>query len=223
MRHCLAILVCVWIGGQAAAAEMGVQVDRLTCEYAANPLGLDVAQPRFSWTLHSDQRGQVQTAYQILVADKWDSGKVDSNRSVHVVYQGQKLASGEKCWWKVRVWDLQGRPSPWSKPATFEMSLLEPGDWQGKWIGPAEGAPSPLLRKEFPIAKKIKSARAYISGLGWNELYINGSKVGDRVLDPATTYYDNDQPFELGSRVLYVTLDATEYLKKALRQNLWAN
>lgn len=58
----------------------------LTCEYAVNPLGLDVVKPRFSWILESDERGQMQSAYQILVAsseeklnadagDKWDSGE----------------------------------------------------------------------------------------------------------------------------------------------------
>ena len=73
---------------------------------------------------------------------------------------------------------------------------------------------APLLRKEFGITGKIKHARAYISGLGWGELFINGRKVGDHVLDPATSYYNNDQPIKLGSRVLYVTLDATDYLRE---------
>ena len=115
----------------------------LKCEYAANPLGIDAAQPRFSWVLQSSRRGQMQSAYQVLVAsseeklkgnlgDKWDSGKVDSDRSVNVAYRGKALASGEKCWWKVRVWDKADRASAYSKPATFEMGLLKKSDWQGK-------------------------------------------------------------------------------------------
>ena len=188
----------------------------LKCEYAVNPLGIDTLRPRFSWTLESMRRVQKQSAYQILVADKWDSGKVASGRSVHVVYGGKALTSAEKCSWKVRVWDKDGKVSAWSKPATFEMGLLEKTRWQGKWVGAGSKnkISAPLLRKEFEVGKILKRARVYISGLGWNELYINGKKVGDHVLDPATTYYNNDQPYKLGSRVLYVTLEATELLKK---------
>jgi alpha-L-rhamnosidase len=64
-----------------------LEFQNLRCEYLVNPLGIDVAEPRFSWTLESDRRGQAQTAYRILVAsnpklldketgDLWDRGKV---------------------------------------------------------------------------------------------------------------------------------------------------
>jgi alpha-L-rhamnosidase len=76
--------------------------------------------------------------------DKWDSGKVASEKSVNILYQGRKLSSGEKCYWKVRVWDKNGQASPPSKSAAFEMGLLKKSDWQGKWIGmgKSESAPS---------------------------------------------------------------------------------
>jgi len=223
-----------------AAAETALRVDQLSCEYATDPLGIDVAQPRFSWILHSERRGGMQAAYQIVVAgsaealgadvadNKWDSGRVESDQSVHVVYQGKKLSSGEKCWWKVRVWDQDGNPSPYSKPGTLEMGLLRPGDWEGKWIamGGAGGilpgktaapepntSPAPRFRKEFEIDGRIRRARVYVSGLGYYELYINGKRVGDRVLDPATSNYHNDQPYEMPSRVSYVTYDVADYLK----------
>lgn len=197
----------------------------IRCEYTDNPLGLETQRPRFSWILTSSQRGQMQTAYQILVAsspenlskgkgDKWDSKKLASDKPVNVVYEGKELKSGEKCWWKVRVWDKDGKAGVFSEPATFEMGLLKQSDWRGQWIGADTSISSPLLRREFAISGKIKRAKAYISGLGWNEFYINGKKVSDHVLDPATTYYNNDQPFELGTRVLYVTHDVTEYLQK---------
>ena len=196
----------------------------LKCEYAVNPLGIDVVQPRFSWVLESSQRGEMQTAYQILVAsseeklkddiaDKWDSKKVISDQSVNVAYEGRELASSEKCCWKVRVWDKDDTPTLWSNVATFEMGLLHNDDWQGVWIGAGKSISAPLFRKEFKLAQEIKQARVYISGLGYYELYINGKKVGDHVLDPGTTYYNNDQPFELHSRVLYVTYDVTDYLR----------
>ena len=117
----------------------------LKCEYAVNPLGIDVVQPRFSWVLQSSQRGEMQTAHQILVAssegklkgdiaDKWDSKKVISDQSVNITYEGTALVSGEKCYWKVRVWDQDGKASAYSRAATFEMGLLQNDDWQGIWI-----------------------------------------------------------------------------------------
>jgi len=130
-----------------AASTMPVN---LQCEDHSNPLGLDVAQPRLSWQVQSDERDQRQTAYEILVAgsperlksnqgDLWDSGRVFSDETVNVVYAGKPLASGAPCFWKVRVWDKAGQASAWSAPAKWSMGLLEPKDWQGKWIGWEQG------------------------------------------------------------------------------------
>jgi len=129
----------------AGAQGSRVTAEELRCEYLIYPVGIDTPKPRFSWILQSNERGQMQSAYRVLVAsdektlasnrgDKWDSGKVSSDQSVNVPYQVKPLSSGEQCSWKVRVWDKRGRPSPWSEPATFEMGLLQKSDWQGKWI-----------------------------------------------------------------------------------------
>jgi len=189
----------------------------LTCEYAKNPLGIDTPQPRFGWVLESAKRGCRQTAYQLLlssseeklknnIGDKWDSGKVTSDESVNITYQGTSLVSGEKCYWKVRIWNQDEDVSPYSSPVTFEMGLMQPNDWQGQWIGAEKGISAPLIRKEFAIEKTITKARVYICGLGFYELYINGSRVGNHVLDPATTDYDK--------RILYVPYDVTHLLKE---------
>ena len=129
-------------------------VSDLRCEYLHDPLGIDDLKPRLSWILQSDRRGTMQTACQILVAsspellardkgDLWDSGQVESDRSTQVEYGGAQLQSREICWWKVRVWDERGTPTPWSEPARWEMGLLKPGDWQAKWID----APTFILSK----------------------------------------------------------------------------
>jgi alpha-L-rhamnosidase len=126
--------------------EQGIRVVDLRCEYLADSLGIDVAQPRLSWKLVSATRGQKQTAYQVLVAgdaamlredrgDLWDSGKVASDQSVHVVYGGSGLPSRTRCYWKVRAWDKSGKASAFSEPAVWEMGLLAPEDWSPKWIG----------------------------------------------------------------------------------------
>ena len=63
--------------------------------------------------------------------DLWDSAKQASNQSVHVVYAGKALQSNQSCYWKLRVWDKQGRVSAWSEPAVWTMGLCAPTDWQG--------------------------------------------------------------------------------------------
>lgn len=123
-----------------------VNTMHLRCEYHVNPLGIDVRQPRLSWQLESDKRDQQQSAYRILVAsspemllqqkaDLWDSGKVHSDESIQIEYQGKPLASRQRCYWKVMVWDQEGQPSAWSEPVMWSMGLLEPADWTAQWIG----------------------------------------------------------------------------------------
>ena len=197
----------------------------LQCEYAVNPVGIDTRRPRFSWLLRADGRGQNQSAYQILVAsseahlaagvgNRWNSGRVASSETAHVEYGGAALESNARCWWAVRVWDGDGNASGFSTPAVFSMGLLEAGDWQGGWIGAADSSISaPLLRREFTLDRAVRRATIHMSGLGYGELYVNGAKAGQSVLDPGNTYYSNDQPFALGARVLYVSHDVTELLQ----------
>jgi len=196
-----------------------LQPERLRTEMLENPIGIDAIKPRLSWALTSDERAQRQSAFQILVAsspealasdkgDLWDSGKIASAGTLHIPYSGVPLKSGQTAWWKVRSWDQAGNAGPWSEPATFEMGLLDPKDWGAKWIGRTtnpEAEPAPLLRTEFPINGGIKRARAYVCGLGYYELRINGEKIGDHVLDPAYTDFDK--------RVVYTTYDVTGALK----------
>ncbi len=153
-------------------AACSADVTSLRCEYRDNPLGIDAAKPRLSWKIEdrsqnagralanserpgealtgmaegkSEDRGQKQTAYQVLVAsspellakdqgDLWDSGKVASDQSIQVEYPGKPLESGRLCHWKVRVWDKDGKPSAWSAAAGWSMGLLGAVDWQAKWV-----------------------------------------------------------------------------------------
>ena len=198
-------------------------MENLRCEYHVNPLGIDNAQPELDWVLESKEHNQKQSAYQVMVSsaehgggDLWDSGKVLSNESVGVIYAGKALSSGQRVFWKVRVWDGEDKPTEYSHTAWWEMGLLAPADWEAKWIsGKPLGKltepemfadhPAPLLRKEFALEKKIQRARIYVSGLGYYELHLNGQRVGDQVLDPGWTTY--------GKRVLYSTYDVTTQLQ----------
>ncbi|MEI6075710.1 MAG: family 78 glycoside hydrolase catalytic domain [Verrucomicrobiota bacterium] len=143
------VLLLFWLFAVSTFAATAMTVDHLRCEHLENPLGIDVGQPRLSWINHSDRRGEMQTAYRILVAstsetlgkdqgDLWDSGKVASDQSVLVSYAGKTLDSRMRCYWKVLTWDKDGKASAWSEPAQWTMGLLKPDDWQAKWIGKDE-------------------------------------------------------------------------------------
>jgi len=128
------------------AAGFGAGV--LRCEYGTDPAAVETVRPRLSWVVETaaKDRGVRQSAYQILVAsrwdvldggagDLWDSGKVRSDQSVNVVYGGKPLESAQAAWWKVRLWDGEGRVSAWSQPGRWTMGLLKPADWRARWIG----------------------------------------------------------------------------------------
>ncbi len=216
MKPSIALLTLLM--GSLSGAHAAVTVADLRTEYAANPLGIDVARPRLSWGLQSAERAQRQTAYRILVAtseerlgegraDLWDSGRRDSGQSIQVEYGGRALVSRQRCYWKVRAWDKNGTPSPYSAVASWEMGLLSPKDWQGGWIGYPAGWPGRALyfRSEIEIHKPVRQARAYIAGLGYYELHLNGARVGDHVLDPGWTDYSR--------HVLYATYDVGGLLR----------
>jgi alpha-L-rhamnosidase len=133
-------------GVSFAQKSAEIAASRMRCEYLENPLGIDVTSPRLSWILASEKRVQVQSAYRILVAsskeklgqdtgDLWDSGKVMSDETIQIVYKGSPLKSRTHCFWKVMVWDRDGRASAWSDVAFWSMGLLSKDDWKAKWIG----------------------------------------------------------------------------------------
>ncbi len=210
-------------------ASAALHLTALTCEYFTNPLGIDVRQPRLGWQLISDARDVRQSAYQVLVArdaatlaaptklgqadtgDLWDSGRIESAQSHHVAYAGVALTSGQRCHWKVRVWDAAGQPSAWSEPAWWELGLLSPADWQAQWIAPgyeedlSDSTPSPLLRGTFTVNGVIKSARAYATAHGLYALELNGQPVGDALFTPGWTSYHH--------RLQYQTFDVTSQLQ----------
>ncbi len=193
-----------------------IRPDSLRCEYGVDPLGIDTARPRLSWILQSGERGQKQTAYEVVAAsslaklakgekDLWDSGQVPSGETTHVPYGGQPLASSQPVFWKVRVWDKDGRASAWSRPASWTMGVLRDADWQARWIGATPAAETLLLRREFVVKPRLQRALAHVCGLGQYEMTLNGRKVGEDVLAPGWTKYDQT--------CLYDTRDLTPLLR----------
>ncbi|RJP31413.1 MAG: alpha-L-rhamnosidase [Candidatus Omnitrophota bacterium] len=206
------------------ANASALTVDEIRCEYAVDPIGLEQEHPRFSWILRSDSLHQKQRAYQIIVArdmdklngemgDVWDSGRVESGRSIQIPYAGAALRSFQDYVWKVRVWDEKDVPSDWSRTGRWTMGVLHEEEWKARWITFPEDenqaeqntlSPLPLIRKEFQLAKKVRSANLFICGLGFYELFLNGEKVGDRLLEPGWTDYRDT--------CLYSTYDVSELL-----------
>ena len=179
--------VILFTGLPSAVTAAAVEVTQLRCEYRTNPLGLDVAHPRLGWVNTSAERGASQTSYQILVAstpellaknqgDRWDSGKTISDQQNQIEYNGQPLASGAACYWKVRTWDQSGKPGSWSQPATWTMGLLSPTDWQAQWIGNDDA---------YQVSAEVAAENRLLSlkGLKWVQMPKKGGKVsGDTYL-----------------------------------------
>ncbi|HLZ88710.1 MAG TPA: family 78 glycoside hydrolase catalytic domain, partial [Puia sp.] len=177
-----------------------VRVSHLLTENLPDPLSVDSKSPRFSWQLSSTDRNELQTAYELQVGDRpgdnavWNPGKVSSDQSVFVVYDGPALQAGKRYFWRVRVWDNKGRVSEWSKPAFWQMGMLAPADWKARWIQSSAkeepSQPSPLLRTTFTAKSGIASATAYITAHGLYEAQLNGQRVGDAFLTPGWTSYN---------------------------------
>lgn len=184
----------------------------LRCEYLDSPEGIDVSTPRLSWHIVSDRRGAAQSAFHLRVAsspallageeaDLWDSGCITSSSTNQIIYAGDALASGQECFWQVRVWDEHGVPSAWSTPSFWTMGLLNPADWRATWISESDDAPVPTSREilhlpparhyrtEFNATKHVRRAVVYASALGIYDLYCNGERVGDAYFQPGWSDY----------------------------------
>ncbi|MBI4977760.1 MAG: family 78 glycoside hydrolase catalytic domain [Spirochaetes bacterium] len=214
--------------------------EHITIEYREHPLGVDISAPRFGWT--ADQTPGKQTAYAIIAAvtpercnendaDLWNTGKVLSPENAQIAYAGKTLPSRTRVYCAVRLWDENDNAGPWQN-TWFETGFMNESDWQAHWIDDMHAphpddyrsGAAPMFRREFQLPEKIVSARAYIAGLGMYELFINGSRIGDAVLAPAQTNYDERKlrhmlyPFKdrTKKRVLYNVYDITAQLTGGL-------
>ncbi len=202
------------------AAGATARVVDLRCEYRKNPLGIDEIQPRLSWRMEAvDARARnlKQSAYQIVIAstekgaaagqgDRWNTGRVTSDRSTQIAYAGKPLASTDLVYWRVKIWDQDGQASAWSETANWSIGLLHPEEWKAKWIG-SNGTSEPHdpsspysnLKNAFwiepavpadagdvyfrfvfdvPTDRKLVDAIAVLGGDRGGEFYLNGNHVG---------------------------------------------
>jgi len=224
----ISFILCLIFGLGALKVWAGMEPGQLRTDMSEKPLGLDSQSPLFSWIVNSTERGTIQKAFEIwLSTDEkslengknlfWQSGKILGNQTFGIPYSGKELKSFTRYYWKVRIWNQNGEPSAWSKLSWFETSIMNLSDWKAQWISDAIPLPSKdedfykpssntLLRKEFNLKKEISSARLYITGLGYYTASINGSRVGDHMLDAALTQY--------AKQVMYSTYDVTALFRK---------
>jgi hypothetical protein len=183
----------------------------LRCDGRSEPLAVSDAHPEFSWQLAASSpalHSVSQSAYRIQVtADGrgpasprtilWDSGVVSSPATFGIAYIGPALEAGRAYAWRVEVWDEQKHTSGWSGDGHWTQAPV----WRAAWIAahPAdagENEPLPLFRKVFTLSHPVARAWLYASGLGQDELRMNGRKVGSDELTPGwsdyrkTVYYD---------------------------------
>ncbi len=204
------------------------QVSNLRCEYLIEPISIDIKAPRFSWESKvKQQRYQIQIATSLYglkkdIPDVWQSGIIEGTANL-IEYGGNTLKPHSTYYWQVNVWDKNDKILK-SQIAKFETTKMSSTDWKAQWITDEhtkEYKPSPLFRKTFVSENHIKKARLYVSGLGYYEMYINGKKAGNSVLDPGYT--------DFRKRVLYTTYDVTKMLQKgkntmaAVLGNGWFN
>jgi len=216
----LILTLGIFLSNCGSKPDLAAPTD-LICEYQENPIGLDKAKPQLSWKLPASRKGIMQSAYEILVAssmeniddnngDIWSSGKVISDQSTFVTFDGKSLESRKKYFWKVKYWDNQGGESAYGAIASWEMALLNESDWQAGWItrtdlkSVEDSLSSIMVRKEFAVEKQVKKARLYVTGLGNYVFYINGQKVGIDILTPGWTHYPK--------RLQYQVYDVTDLM-----------
>jgi len=220
-RRCVPLLGLCLLLAQTVASALGSAGFRpvgLRCEYLKDPVGIGTPQPRLSWVLQPRNqalRGQRQIACEILVAssprllardqgDLWQCGRIESDQTSQVRYGGKALQSEQQCFWKVRAWDQDGKPSAWSEVARWSVGLLAATDWRAQWIGLDGTEPASTLtgtswiwfpeghaeraapidtryfRRTFdlPAGRSVKSANWLITADNQFTAFVNGQKSG---------------------------------------------
>ena len=188
-----------------------VWIDDARINGETNPAGIDRERPDFSWKLRSEKRNRYQSAYQIVVLSDatkdtcWKSGKIISDNNILVKYSGKPLESIHSYTWKVKIWDKEGKSSPWSDDCYFTTGLFNENDWKAQWISSPDSVYSPVFLKEFNLDEIPNRATVFVNCQGYYELYVNGEKVGNDVLSPAVSNFRFEN--------YYLTYDIKKHLK----------
>jgi hypothetical protein len=212
----LILLVCV----PASVAADAFTVSDLRCEDLVDPLGIDTAKPRLSWRMEAAYNGAVQKSYPVLcatspellregAADLWDSGKVETDQSQHVVNGGKALQRGVPCFWTVQIWNERGDASDWSPPTiwtTFDMTSSSAR--KAQWITQNhKGAAVPWMRRSVDLDCPRQRAYIYVNAMGYFQLSINGTRVSSAHREHSTRSWRSSKQGQLPSQRLFQVAD----------------
>ena len=190
----------------------------LTSEFPEDLIGLPGRAPLLSWKVSNATTGTTQLAAELQAAETPEFEAVLASRQVagagsqFVTAPGGNMVSRTVRYYRARVQTEQGW-SQWSNIIRHEVGLLGGMEIWASAIGD-QSKPTDvpaLLRTEFTIEKPISHARLYATAHGTFDLMLNGKRVGDEVLAPGWTPYNE--------RLLLVTHDVTEHLQQG--SNAW--
>ncbi len=218
LRGLIGTSLCI-AAGTVVGSEAPLKPTHLRCEHLREPVAIAGANPRLSWQWEGRAARYEVVQYRIQAAtsetklaqgtfDLWDSGYRLLGAAMEARYRGRRLASGDLCCWRVQIVTSKQSVGPWSEVATFRAGL-ERKDWRGPWVGAPNDdqvdTANQLYRKVIQVPRGAQSCLAYVASVGYHELYVNGQRVGDAELAPATS--------DLSQRVRYVAYDVTSLVK----------
>lgn len=202
--HIFGFLFVLTLFSGCVRTSSDIRIYELKCENLFEPQGIGTSVPALSWKIKSTENGTKQKAYQLLAAsglellnekdaDFWNSGRIKSSSGILIPYNGRKLFSRSSCYWKVRIWDENNNVSDWSPPSGFSIGLLDSSEWKASYIGfpgKSDYSVAPQFRKSFEISETGIKTFLFVNSLGYHEIYLNGEKIGDKVLTPAVSQFD---------------------------------
>lgn len=191
----------------AVAVPVTAKVTNLRCEYLVNPIGIDVPDPRLTWEYTNDNL-PVQCHVELSETSDFSTPVLYRSRNCQAAVVHIDSVAGKRYYWRV-VETMPGGRQEKSAISTFETGKFSPTQWSAKWISDGldfHTEQAPVFRSTFLLDKKPGNARAFVSSLGYYDMYINGARVGERHMDPGFTAYDK--------RSLYATHDVTALLRK---------
>jgi alpha-L-rhamnosidase len=209
------LLVCFLLTVVYQSMYAQLTIHQMLCEQMTNPVGISTSKPRFIWKISSPTPSTKQVAYELTVKKGkqkvWATGRVETDQSVFIQYNGQPLEQDAKYNWQVRVWDNHGNLSAWSPLASFQTAFFDSSAWKAKWISigfeeDKKNRPAQYFRKNIQIKKEIAQATAYVTSQGMYQASINGKKIGDAYLTPGWTSYKK--------RLQYQVYDVSSLLRK---------
>ena len=176
---------------------------------------IDTHTPHFSWQLADeyDQEGHLirgiqQIAYHIQVHNTvngqliWDTGYIPSSSSTHIRYTGVSFSSDTRYSVSIKYFTSE-HESEWYI-AHFRTALFSLTDWTGDWIGSNYINMNQLRTVVNVKSNSVRSATAFISGIGYYQLYVEGQLIDpSRRLDVGWTTYQQC--------TLYVSYDLTTF------------